>query len=240
VAITYVGGITANGNSANYALDLTALTGGTNSSPSTGDIVVVSCAAASTTNLDMSIITAGYTSVADRYTNTTRDLNLGVSYKVMGGSPDTSVTVPGSDTSTDGAAACVQVFRGVDTTTPMDTTAVVTGGSNSATPNPPSITPVTVGALVVIAGAYAAASIDASFTVPSGYQGEPINDSADPGVGCACFMSHGESTWVSGAVDPAGWGGITGNTGDGWGAVSVALRPSTAVANTSNFFHFIA
>jgi hypothetical protein len=202
--------------------------------------VVIVISANSATS-DLAMTPSGYTSANERYSNSTRDTNLSVAWKVMGGTPDTTVTCVGSGSATLGAAAVVHVFRGVDTGTPMDTTATVTGGTGSATPNPPTITPVTNGAIVVIGGSYSAASVDASFTVPTGFQTDARDASTDPGTACHVFGAFSETPWSSGAVDAGGWGSITGGAGDAWGAISAALRPAAAPAgNTSNFFHFIA
>jgi hypothetical protein len=235
MGITYVGGTTGTGASAAYAVGLTGLTGGTDSAPVAGDLVIAAIAASGTADLALTVTSpAGYTDAGSRYSNgTTSDANMHILYRIMPASPDTSITVSGSGNAANGAATVVRVYRGVNQATPMDVTAVASGGTGSATPNPPSITPVTVGALVMITGVYAAASVDATFTVPANYT-LGRDASTDPGMACHCFTAHRTTMWTSGAEDAAGWGTITGAAGDSWGAISVVIRP-----NNFAFFPFL-
>jgi hypothetical protein len=72
----------------------------------------------------------------------------------MGATPDTSITLTGGTLSADDAGAVVvQVWRGVDPTTPFDVTQTTATGTNSVLCDPPAITPVTPGAVIVSGGA---------------------------------------------------------------------------------------
>jgi hypothetical protein len=94
VAITYVGGVSSsrNGNAnATTTQSLTGLTGGSNSAPSQGDLVVVVCVVGSQGRNPAQAI-SGYTTLGTQLntTATTYDTSLQVSYKVMTATPDTS------------------------------------------------------------------------------------------------------------------------------------------------------
>lgn len=140
-------------------------------------------------------------------------------YKVMGASPDASVTCDGGGNADDGVAYIGYLIRGADTSTPIDVTpTTATGGPNF--PNAPSITPVTEGAYIFAFGV--GDTIDALVTAPSGYstalnmQGNDLNDITVTG----CYKE-----WSgSGAEDPAAYGAWGCNT---WGAMSVVVRPAT-------------
>jgi hypothetical protein len=179
-------------------LDLTALTGGLGSAAEEDDIVLLAFSYHSGVDQNMAPTTSGYTELADLYQNDGFDTNLWVGYKKMGSTPDTSVEVPSVSRPT---SVVVQVWRGVDPVTPIDATTTTAGGTNSGIPNPPSITPTTVGATVVAAGATASAALYVS-GAPStfyDYVGTSISFSGDVGsVGLAAKYN-----WSSGAVDPA-------------------------------------
>lgn len=71
-------------------------------------------------------------------------VSINVSYLVVGASPPSTVTFPGSGNGEDSAALIVYVLAGVDTTTPIDVTRTI-----GTTADPPAITPVTDGAWVI-------------------------------------------------------------------------------------------
>lgn len=120
--IQYVGGV-ANGfggNTSSQTVSLTSLSGGIASAPSAGDLVIVTHALASTADRDLIISTTGYTELNEGYVNSTFDTNLAISYKIMGGTPDTNVVITRSSiTSADAQAVAIQVWRGVDQTSPI-------------------------------------------------------------------------------------------------------------------------
>ncbi|OGE98126.1 MAG: hypothetical protein A3G89_01015 [Candidatus Doudnabacteria bacterium RIFCSPLOWO2_12_FULL_42_9] len=226
-AITYVGGAEGSGNSADYAVSLTGLTGGSDSAAKMGDLVIVATGFGSTSNGNPGVSTAGYTEVADLWANDSNDGNFSVNWKIMGSTPDTDVTCVGSGNAAHGAVCVVHVWRGVDQTTPMDVTDVEdTGNNGTAPPNCGSITPTTSGAYVICAALQGTAAADTSIAAPSGY-GNQVDISVDPGT--AGTVGIASKAWTSGAEDPAAWASwATANT-DGWGAVTLALRPATFI-----------
>lgn len=158
--ISYVGGTTSTGTTSAGTtapnISLTGLTGGLSSSPAADDLVVVAVAVASfDSNLNIAMTTAGYTENQDLYINNAGNYstNLAVYYKKMGSTPDTSfdLSIPANTNGT--YAVAVQVFRGVNTSTPLDTTTTTATNAASVLVNPPSITPVTNPNCLVLIGA---------------------------------------------------------------------------------------
>lgn len=152
-AIQYVGGATAGArDSGTVTVTFTNLVGGIGGGVQTGDLVVASTVLGKNSNVTMTMSTAGYTTLFDLYADDSDDTNLGVFYKVMGETPDTNATTGNSLASNDTCVLAVQVWRRVDTSTPIGVSNSTTG-INTANANPPSITTGTRGSLVIAVGA---------------------------------------------------------------------------------------
>jgi hypothetical protein len=125
----------------------------------TNDIVIVGFSTASNTNRDLIVNGSDgnpYNELADLYANDTYDTNLFVGYKIMGATVDTGIILPnGTFSSTDGGAVTIQVWRGVNTSNPIDVTTTTATGTNGNTTTPPAITPITTGAIIICVGASA-------------------------------------------------------------------------------------
>ena len=228
--IRYIGGQVGGraGSTSTLAVNF-ALTGGdvgfASSVPLADDFVVITSVVGSQgRNAAQAITTpAGYTALGQlNSAAATQDTSMNVSYKRMGATPDTSFTLPSTGNNADAQRYTVQVFRNIDPTTPLDVAAVSAIGSGTGRPDPASITPVTVGAVVLIcAGGGAAAG--ANYVAPANYATHFLTgfsvDTNDAMVG------SGYRAWTSGAEDPAAYtGGTTGAT-DSWAAYTIALRP---------------
>ncbi len=235
MAIQYVGralGVVNSTASATYNFSLTSLTGGIGTAPQAGDLIVVYSGFPQASDLNPGVTTAGYTEVADLYANDTRDANLSVSYRVADGS-ETSITVTGSNSASYGSATLVAVFRGVDTTTPLDATTTTATGTNAGLANGPAITPVTPGAWVITGGLQTGDTTPSvAFTGPSGFteigQVGATGTTSGPRIGV-----YYKSGWSSGAVDPTAWAGGESTTSDSWGAATLALRPAAVTGSAS-------
>jgi len=166
--ITYVGGTTAAAATANSpsttspTISLTALTGGLAAAPVADDFVVVVLSVSGAADLTLAMTSSGWTKDQDLYANaSSADANLAIFYKKMGSTPDTSFTlsIPVNGTS-NAYAVAVQVFRGVDTTTPLDVTTTTGSLASSILADAPSNTPKTSRNLVLAigAGAYTGAT----------------------------------------------------------------------------------
>lgn len=236
MAISYVGGV--QGGRAGATTTTTqslsgTLTGGSNTSPSAGDLVVVLCASGADTTAAPSQNISGnnngaYTGLTAQSSvvATTYDSYQRVSYIIQGSTVDTSITIPSSGSARNAQRWVVHVFRGVDPTTPMDATATYATGTATGRPNPAAITPVTAGAWIAAFYASAAAT-GAAYTAPTDFAtdwlGGTTADTAD------CMAGGGYYTgWTSGSYDPAAiTAGGTTNAADSWTATTIALRPST-------------
>lgn len=200
------------------------------------DMVLVAVENASTVNRGAgALVPTGYSTIngAD-YRDDSNDSNFDVSYKFMGGTPDTSVDIPASNATTAGVAYAIYVFRGVDTTVWNDNgSSTTTGNINTGVANAAAVTPVTAGAWIV-AFAGAAVAAGAVFTNPANmdattnyFRSATITSTTnDANIAGAIF-----SGWTSGSFDPAVFGGSTSTNTGSWSAFSIALKPA-ALAST--------
>ena len=230
MGITYVGGQVGGRAGSTSTSNVTfALTGGSNSTPQAGDLVVITMVVGSQARNPAQAVTAPatFTSLGQLNPNTqTYDTSMNVSYKFMGGTPDTTFTAPSTGNVADAQRWTVQVFRGVDPTTPLDVAAVAASAVGTSRCNPGSITPTTTGAWVVICGGGAAAT-GAAYTAPANYTTNFLTgftaDTNDALVG------SGYRAWTSGAEDPAVYTGGSTATTSSWAAYTIALRPASNV-----------
>ena len=234
MALSYVGGLTSTfvgAASGTQTISINGtLTGGSNTSPSTNDIVIVVYATGSTADRAIGVTTAGYTEEAELYSNgTSYDTNLSFSWKRMGTTVDTSVIVNATGNAADAGAVAIHVWRGVDTVTAMDVADTVATGTGTSRPNPAAITPVTTGAVIIVAGGGSAAT-GAVFTASylSNFRTATSADTNDAMVGI------GSVAWTSGAYDPAVWAGGSTLAANSWAAVTAALRPWVNQTLTAN------
>ena len=223
--IQFVGRTTAGitGSGLPTDVSLTSLTGGLASAPVEGDLVIVYYGTGSNADRAIGVTTADYTEVAELYSDDTYDTNLSVSYKFMGATPDTQVQVSATGQADDSGAVAIHVWRGVDPVLPLSVVSTTATGVNSVLCNPPAITPVTTGAVIVSGGAgghvagvrtYSSSNLSNFATI-----GGP-EDTYDVTVGV------GSAVWTSGAFDPAAFTfSGTDSTQYSWAAVTMALRP---------------
>jgi hypothetical protein len=231
MAITFVGSTTGVGTGASYTVSLNGtLTGGSNTSPSPGDVVVVFTAFGHTASVAPGVSgnnNGSYTGVtaSHQYGNDTWDTNFQGMYKRQGSTVDTTLTITRQNTTTYGGATVVMVWRGVDPTTPIDVTPTTATQNNAGTCifNCPSIQPTTAGAVIIAAGAgtmpttsnnYTAIGTMSNFRTIKG-----DGSTSDTGVAAASF------DWTSGAYDPVAVSGGTVNASGSWVGLSMALRP---------------
>lgn len=193
-----------------------------------GDLVVAAFAFGNTTDYVFPAIT-GWTLLGEAYANgTVNDANVGVYYKIMSSTVDTTVTITGPGGAADASIGLAHVFRGTHST-PID---VYTAGTHNATGtgtgavNPAAITPATAGAIICVVGALAnpAGAVlttggDLS-TATNHFRTGTSPDTSDISIGFGIKID-----WTSGAFDPAAWGGGgTRAAGDSWAAMTFSLR----------------
>lgn len=193
------------------------------------DLVLVYYGAASTTNLTLTVngndSSSPYNILHDLYANDTYDANLTVAWRVMPSTPDFRLQLNPAG-SGNGAAAAIFVFRGVDPANPFDVTSTSATGTNSARCNPPAITPVTPGAVVVSGGVGAYSIIIASQEFTSSDLNNFISSSSD-NVTNDAVVGVGTKEWGVGTFDPAQFSFFGGDsTSNSWVAATLALRPA--------------
>jgi hypothetical protein len=233
MTIKFVGGRSVlgsdtSGTTVNIPLN-SGLTGGIESFVRTGDMVIVVHSVSSTSDVTLTIrdpSSVAYTLIgSELYSNDTYDTNLRVAYKFMGATPDASVSFSDNLGGTNGRIATAYVLRGVNSTTPLDVAAVTATNIDTGNVDPPSITPVTSGAAIVVFGAAAHNLGGVFFSFPSGslysWIANSNNTSNDSSHGVAQY------TWTSGAFNPAAWTLAGTTTTDSWASITVALRPAT-------------
>ena len=221
---TYVGGTSATFlANALSAISLTSLTGGIGTAPQAGDIVIVAVAIGSTSDLTFSVSTNGYTSIAELYVSDTYDTNLEVSYKVMGSTPDTSVSISiTSGVAADAVAVAVHVWRGIDNVNPLDATPTTVTATNTIRPNPPAITTVTDNAEIIIVGASSEATAQ-TLSAPAGY-GDIIQATSASTNDVAIAIASASAT-TAGAYDPGTFSTASNPSTASAAAFTIALRP---------------
>lgn len=233
MAISYVGGqVSARAGATTANVVTFSLSGGSDTVPRANDLVIVTLVVGSQgRDPTMTITTpSGYTNLTRILGADTYDASVAVAYKRMGATPDSNVTLPSTGNIDDAQACAIQVFRGVDASTPLDTANTNATGANTSRPNPAAITPVTPGAWVVICGGGAAAT-GSNYTAPTNFTTNFLTtfaaDTNDALVGMGYWNG-----WTSGAVDPAQYGGGSNTTADSWGVFTLALRPQYEVQIT--------
>lgn len=224
MAITYVGGQVGGRAGATSTQSVTfALTEGSNSTPQAGDLVVITCIAATTNSRLPEQAISGYTALGKLY-SFYEENSLDVSWKFMGETPDTTFTLPSTGHIDDSQRYTVQVFRGVHAS-PMDVTPTSASGVGTGRANPPAITPSTPGAWVLVCGGSRSLT-GYDYVAPANFETNFLtgftSDANDATVGSGYWTG-----WTSGEVDPAQYGGGSTAGGASWSAYTIALRPSS-------------
>jgi hypothetical protein len=217
MAITYVGGTSGTSTSDGYSVSLTSLSGGSDSSPQTGDIVIVFTAYADNADSTASVSITGNnsgsylgpdtgTAAATVYRDDTWDLVGRIGYQVMGATPDTSLTIGRVTDAVYGGGTVVHVYRGQDATTPIPTSSIWTTTTNSSR-SFGAATGVASHDVLIFVGAGTQGSSGSAFTVPAEVTSGVISINADGTTSDIGIMigyrtttgSSGTSTWTGGA-----------------------------------------
>lgn len=210
------------GTTSNQTVSLTDLTGGTDSAPQEGDVVIVSYFMTfGTGSPTLSMITSGYTTLAEVYVADTYQTRTHGYMKRMGAVPDTSFIVSGTGNSSNAGGVIVLVFRGVDPTTPLDDVAVTTASSpNGGRPTPPAITPTTANSLIVMSAGAGGATPALMTSGLSNFVARIQGDTYTVNGGA------GTANWVGGTYTPIQWGGSTTSNQASWTAFTLVLKPA--------------
>jgi hypothetical protein len=222
--IEYVGGttgITATGGT--WTVSLTSLSGGLATSPSIGDLVVVYYGIAGTgDNVSPIVVSTGYELLATRGADDDNDANLGVSYKVLS-TAETEVVLDGSGGSSfNSGAVAVYVLRGAEGRYSNSFNIVTASGINSVLCDPPAITPVNPGSVILAGGVGAHTLGTATFSSSdlTSFISAGANASRDATIGL------GYADWTSGTFNPAAFTfSAADSSAASWAAATMAVSP---------------
>lgn len=227
--IRYVGGksIGLDATTSSVDVSLDSLTGGFSSSAADDDVCVVyfiGASVGSDANLALSYAN-GFTTEADLYANDSYDTNLLVGYLVYSStSGGDTLTLPnGTGGLQVSGLIILQVWRGVDTTTPIDVPTQGIATLNTSLPDPPAITPVTSGAVIIAGGGTSTGNSGAYQSSDLGNFITDFHDGPTSGIAIGGVGSH---YWTSGAFNPAQFTNIPTFTSRGNCSATLALRPA--------------
>lgn len=211
MAITFVGSATGSViDSGTVTIDLTAIAG-----LAENDIVVVFGQSSSGTPATPS----GWTTIY----NLTARAN-GIFYKIMSGSPDTSVSLwdVGAGFGHSGTGIAM-AFRGVDTSTPLDVAYQRANITSPDAPDPPSITPTSDNCCIVVFGGDIA--LDGSVGTITDYS-VPVTITSDDDNDATCAVAYRILTGGAGVAEDPGAFSTWATTFAT--AATLALRPAAA------------
>jgi len=180
-----------------------SLTGGSDSTPAAGDIIIVSVSSADTVTFTTGMQgnqQGAFNVVTHQYVNDTYDTNLDVLWGVCGATPDTQLKLSYSTSGGKGGASTIHVFRGVDPTTPFALTTTDTR-SNTVLADPISLdASAYTGAWVYAsgAGAYSGSAATYSSSDLTGFISTSYLSAEDSVVGAGYVEGPG-----LGVVNPA-------------------------------------
>ena len=160
-------------------------------------------------------LASGYTSIDV----TSSDGDIRYMYKIMPNPVDSSAT---GLTNASDCGHLAMVFRGVDTSNPINEFETATSSTNSD-PDSPSITSTVNGAMIISMG-FLDDDLISTPTPPSGFTLGSFNTFGSSGSGGSVMGAYFSQT-TAGSINPGVW-----NTSgsDWWGAITIALTPAAA------------
>lgn len=171
-------------------------------------------------------VATGWTALRnDNWAANDTDMQFYIWYKKLTSASETDLTFT-SDTANSRAVA-IHVFRGVDTTTPFDTTEQYAEGNDAANPSNPAITTVTNNAAVYLLHGYNNNDVTVS-GAPSGYTlGSHRTSTAHANQGHA--SAYDLDVGASGTETPGAWTHTASPTNvQDYQLYTIALRPAAA------------
>lgn len=225
--IVFVGGYTEGfaGLTTDKTITLTSLTGGIDTQPSAGDIIVclVGGVKSSTYPNGVANLPTGYTNISNDVASDTYIAVARICYKFMTSTPDTSLVISGgTGNAANGGTCSVLVFRGVNQANPLDVTSVVNITNNILKPDPSAITPIHSGAFIVAGGVGGLVISTAYFT-----SSDLTNFISSRGSDTLTSLNGiGYKEWTGGAFDPAQFSYPADADTTSSIAYTIALRPA--------------
>lgn len=221
--IVFVGSASKSFAAATNLLGLTALSGGIDTQPSPGDIVIFFYGVSSSGQAPV-LGVPGYTELAPvAFNNRAFEASLFGGYKFMGATPDTTVgfTVDGISTGASARAVFAFVFRNVDNGTPLSADTRVR--EIGTTINPLSITPAVANSLVIASGMIASNTSGTGLTSPDLTNFVAQNTSDTDSITAGTGFVIASTTFDPGLFT----GGPTTSTDNAAASFTAAFRPAT-------------
>jgi len=192
-----------------------------------GDTVIVLYGLCSSNESNPAFSISGYTSIGTAFADDSRQSTIQAGRKVMTASPDTSITLT-QPTSwlTHGWGCLVFALRGVDASTPIDVSATTNTVTNDQDIIPADITPVTDGAMLIVAacaatiyssGTYTTADTLYNFTETGAF--DSLEGYLSAGVRPAQAAAFSPAEFVHSADDSV-------RTSHSATSITIALRPA--------------
>ncbi len=236
MALTYVGGTSGAGTGATYNVSLSGtLTGGSDSSPSAGDIVVVFSGfgntASSAPTCSGNTSGAYQNATAAQHINDTWDTEFRSFWQKMGSTPDTTLTIGRVNNAAYGGATVVQVWRGANQTTPLVGAATPASAGNAGIVNPPAYNPAVTDSIIIAGGGGTLSTTGTAYGTLSGMS-NTIALKSD-GTTSDFYTVMASYAYAGVSYDPAAaTGGSGSGTSSSWAGVTLALRPAIDHTNT--------
>lgn len=224
--ITFLGFTANSGTAATYDIDLTTIdtTNGGVGGPLVAGDFGISATGWSISNTDGNPGISGWTEEDDLFGNDeTRDINLSVSWKVMGGTPDTVATVTGNSNTAEGACGVIAWYRYVDPVSPISTKGTAVVGKDTALADPPSMTPTEAGSLSLEVIGASGDTTPQDLVASTGFTLAGKRKTGGTVRGARFLIAH--KTWTSGSEDPVAITSSESTTGDSWAANVYSLKP---------------
>lgn len=227
--IVFVGGKTsgANGVTTYVQYSLTNLTGGIDTKPSIGDLIVLVYSDSRNIDYDLSVgaiqtpfmsTPCTLTDLGQSYSNDTYDTNMGVYFGFFTSTPPSSFNIKATGSGTSQSMA-VAVFRNVDPNmSAADFQALIVTGINGSLPTPPAITPNKPKTLV-FCSASSSRSLSTVFSTTDTFEDFLTQD--------LTYLTTGiETVRTDTPFTPAQWSATGNSVSDSWSAVTLTIKPA--------------
>lgn len=220
--LQYVGGkaVSFAGTTSTTEISLLDITGGIDTQPRTDDFVLVMYSCSGAGRPPISVLTSGYLELANLYADSTRDTTASICCKFMGASPDTSVVLPATTSTTDPGSVIIRVWRGVNKAFPLDIPIAFSTFTTTQSVDPPAVTPLTNNTIIEVFGTAVGVS---NFTLSNaGLQSFiSVNGNSGRVIAAACGYASGSLN----TYDPGTLNSVPSGTNTSIG-ITVVLRPA--------------
>lgn len=208
---------------ANYAIDLTPL------GLEDGDLVILYTGAPRNSDIDVGINTAvasGWTEEAEQYADDTRDANGVLCYKFMGATPDTSVNVLGTGTTSYPGVTAIRAFRGVDPSI-FDGSPIYLDDIDTGVPYIDDITPTVAGSVQVnFCIGTDTSPVEVVTAAPSGWTDLAALGADGAFTPASQIASAIKTDWTSGTVTGGAYTGASTGATESRVGVTFSLKPA--------------